>query len=180
MRSYYVHGPDHHHFGPGVPPAAYAMPCPSNTPQGYPVSSPTSPGVMMHPTSVTSFMSPFPSLFDAERLFTPLHGFNLPTAQSPFAGPRPEPPMLQGGAVARSFTQTSYSADGVQTTYSVSTVSRPNDEGGVDVYRTRKTTVCALQRSVCISNISVHDPFCHSDRLKMEPAPQNIKWIKSS
>jgi len=84
-------------------------------------------------------MSPFPSLFDAERLFAPLYGFNLPTTQSPFAGPRPEP-VLQGGTVTRSFTQTSYSAGGVQTTYSVSTVNRPNDEGGVDVYRTRKTT----------------------------------------
>jgi len=113
----------------------------------------------MHPTPATPFMPPFPSLFDAERIFTPLYGFNLPTTQPPFAGPRPEPPMLQGGTVTRSFTQTLYSADGVQTTYSVSTVSRPNDEGGVDVYRTRKTTVRALQGNVRISNISVHNPF---------------------
>ena len=118
------------------------------------MSSPTPPGVMMHPTSVASFMSPFPTLFDAERLIAPPYGFNPPTTQSPFTGARPEP-VLQGGTVTQSFTQTSYSAGGVQTTYSVSTVSRPNDEGGVDVYRTRKTTVRALRKEVYASRISV-------------------------
>lgn len=153
MRSYYAHGPDRHHSGAGVPPAAYATPYPPNIPQGYPppdLPHAGASGAFMHPHS---FASPFSSLLNPERLLAPLYGIGSPTILSPMAGPGQEPPVFQGGTVIQSFTQTSHSSGGMQTTYSVSSVSCPNDQGGIDVYRTRTTTVCAPTSLSCASRI---------------------------
>lgn len=178
MRSYYALGPDRYHSGVGVPPAAYATSYLSSPLQGYPSSNaayPGLPGEAMHPPSLTSFMSPFLSLPSADHLLTPLYAANAPTVRSPVAGPGGV--SLQPGAtVIQSFTQTSYSVGGEKMTYSVSSISNTNDQGGVDVYRTQRTTVCTWREASRFRpQYPLRSLFCHRNMPKTEPAPLIIK-----